>query len=234
MLKIEGLHAAYGSTKVLNGIDLDIAEGQIITIVGSNGAGKTTLLSCISGLIPYTGSITFRGESISSNVGSDERVKRGIIQVPEGRQVFAEFSVLNNLKMGAYTLPRNEKIAPMLEEIYKLFPRLNERKNQKAGSLSGGEQQMLALGRALLSKPQLLMLDEPSMGLAPVVVIDIFKTIRKLNERGISILLVEQNAKLALKVADYAYVMENGRISLSGVASEIAEDEKVRAAYLGG
>lgn len=234
MLKVEDLHASYGSIRALKGISLEVNKGEIVAIVGANGAGKTTLLSCLSGLMPYTGSITYDGQVLDRKTTSDVIVQKGIIQVPEGRQIFGELSVLENLKMGAYSRSKKENLQPEFDVIFKLFPRLGERKNQKGGSLSGGEQQMLAMGRAMMAKPKLLLLDEPSMGLAPVVVADIFKTIRQLNDEGITIILIEQNAKLALKTADRAYVIETGEISISGPAKELAQNETIKKAYLGG
>lgn len=233
-LKIENLTASYGNIQALKGISLDVNQGEIVAIVGANGAGKTTLLSCISGLMPYKGTITYDGQVLGGKVGADRIVKLGVVQVPEGRQIFAELSVLENLKMGAYSRPSKENIQPDIDRVFKLFPRLEERMHQKGGSLSGGEQQMLAMGRAMMAHPRLLLLDEPSMGLAPVVVADIFKNIRRLNDEGITIVLIEQNAKLALKTADRAYVVETGTITLSGNASELAQNEEIRKAYLGG
>lgn len=233
-LKIEGLHASYGNIQALKGIDLEVNKGEIVAIVGANGAGKTTLLTCISGLMPYKGTITYDGQQLGGKVTADRIVKMGIVQVPEGRQIFSELSVVENLKMGAYSRPRGENPQPDIERIFALFPRLGERKDQKGGSLSGGEQQMLAMGRAMMAHPKLLLLDEPSMGLAPVVVADIFKNIRQLHDEGITIVLIEQNAKMALKNSDRAYVIENGVITLSGAAKELAENEEIRKAYLGG
>lgn len=234
-LKIEGLYASYGNIMALHGLDLTVEQGEIMAIVGANGAGKTTLLSCISGLMPHKGVISFNGEEIANRrVPSDIIVKKGIVQVPEGRQIFPELSVTENLKMGAYSRARGSDIQHTVEEVFELFPRLRERKNQKGGSLSGGEQQMLAMGRAMMAKPKLLMLDEPSMGLAPIIVADIFKTICRLNESGVTIILIEQNAKLALKTADRACVLESGAIKLSGGAAELRNDPKVKELYLGG
>lgn len=232
VLKIDNLHASYGSIAALKGISLEVNEGEIVAIVGANGAGKTTLLSCISALMAYKGTITYKGKDIS-RATSDMVVRDGIIQVPEGRQIFGELSVMENLKMGAYSRHRKDNCQAEIRRIFDLFPRLEERKHQKGGSLSGGEQQMLAVGRAMMAKPQLLLLDEPSMGLAPIVVADIFKNIRKLNEEGITIILIEQNAKLALKTANRAYVMETGKIMLGGDAKALAQDEKMKDLYLG-
>lgn len=234
-LSIQNLSASYGNIQALRGVSLEIEKGEIISIIGANGAGKTTLLTCISGLMPHKGTIIFDGEEIANKkVTSDMIVQRGIVQVPEGRQIFPELSVMENLRMGAYCRSRKDKYNGELEEIFKLFPRLEERKNQKGASLSGGEQQMLALGRAMMAKPKLLLLDEPSMGLAPIVVNDIFKTIHRLNESGVTIVLIEQNSKLALKTAKHAYVLQNGRVALSGEAKILAQDPQVKALYLGG
>ncbi len=233
-LKIEGLYGSYGNIQALKGIDLEVNKGEIVSIVGANGAGKTTLLTCISGLMPYKGTITYDGQQLGGKISADKIVKMGIVQVPEGRQIFSELSVTENLKMGAYSRPRGENPQPDIDRIFGLFPRLGERKDQKGGSLSGGEQQMLAMGRAMMAHPKLLLLDEPSMGLAPVVVADIFKNIRQLHDQGITIVLIEQNAKMALKNSDRAYVIENGEITLSGPAAELAENEEIQKAYLGG
>ena len=233
-LKIEGLYGSYGNIQALKGIDLEVNKGEIVSIVGANGAGKTTLLTCISGLMPYKGTITYDGQQLGGKISADKIVKMGIVQVPEGRQIFSELSVIENLKMGDYSRPRGENPQPDIDRIFGLFPRLGERKDQKGGSLSGGEQQMLAMGRAMMAHPKLLLLDEPSMGLAPVVVADIFKNIRQLHDQGITIVLIEQNAKMALKNSDRAYVIENGEITLSGPAAELAENEEIQKAYLGG
>lgn len=233
-LKIENLQASYGNIQALRGVDLEVNKGEIVAIVGANGAGKTTLLSCISGLMGYQGTISYDGQKLGGKVTADKIVKMGIVQVPEGRQIFSELSVLENLKMGAYSRPNGENAQPDIDRVFTLFPRLGERIHQKGGSLSGGEQQMLAMGRAMMAHPKLLLLDEPSMGLAPVVVADIFRNIRQLNEEGITIVLIEQNAKLALKTANRAYVIENGRITLSGKASDLAQNEEIQKAYLGG
>ena len=233
-LKIEGLYGSYGNIQALKGIDLEVNKGEIVSIVGANGAGKTTLLTCISGLMPYKGTITYDGQQLGGKISADKIVKMGIVQVPEGRQIFSELSVIENLKMGAYSRPRGENPQPDIDRIFGLFPRLGERKDQKGGSLSGGEQQMLAMGRAMMAHPKLLLLDEPSMGLAPVVVADIFRNIRQLHDQGITIVLIEQNAKMALKNSDRAYVIENGEITLSGPAAELAENEEIQKAYLGG
>ena len=235
ILKVENLSASYGSIVALKSISMEVYEGEIVAIIGANGAGKTTLLSCISGLMPYMGEIDFKGEKLGGKIDSAAIVERGVIQVPEGRQIFSELSVEENLKMGAYSRKKGEDIQKDMDEVYTLFPRLAERRDQKGGSLSGGEQQMLAMGRAMMANPKLLLLDEPSMGLAPIVVADIFQTIRRLNrEKKVTIVLIEQNARLALKTANRAYVVETGLVKLSGDAKELARDPKVRDLYLGG
>lgn len=235
ILKVENVQASYGSIVALKSVSMEVYEGEIVAIVGANGAGKTTLLSCISGLMPYKGSISFRGEKLGGKIDSAATVERGVIQVPEGRQIFSELSVHENLMMGAYSRKKGDNIKLELDSVYTLFPRLAERRDQKGGSLSGGEQQMLAIGRAMMAKPKLLLLDEPSMGLAPIVVQDIFSTIHKLNkEMGVTIVLIEQNARLALKTADRAYVVETGLVQLSGPAKQLASDPKIRDLYLGG
>jgi branched-chain amino acid transport system ATP-binding protein len=233
ILQVENLSASYGNIVALKGVDFEVNKGEIVAIIGANGAGKTTLLSCISGIMPYQGNIIYNGFNLS-RAGTDKIVEMGIVQVPEGRQIFPELSVLENLKMGAYSRKKNENIQTDLDRGFELFPRLKERVNQKGGSLSGGEQQMLAVARALMAKPRLLLMDEPSMGLAPVIVADIFKTIRQLNDEGITIVLIEQNAKLALKYANRAYVLETGEVMLSGKGSELAENKRIRELYLGG
>lgn len=233
-LKVENLRASYGNIQALKGIDLEVEKGEIVAIVGANGAGKTTLLTCISGLMGYTGTITYDGQVLGGKITADKIVKMGVVQVPEGRQIFSELSVLENLKMGAYSRPKGEDPRPDIERVFKLFPRLEERMHQKGGSLSGGEQQMLAMGRALMSNPKLLMLDEPSMGLAPLLVEQIFDIIKELHRAGTTILLVEQNAQMALSVADRGYVLETGRVTLTGPGRELLADEAVKKAYLGG
>ena len=223
LLKVENVAASYGSIVALKSVSLEVYEGEIVTIVCANGAGKTTLLSCNSGL------------KLGGKIDSAGIVERGVIQVPEGRQIFSDMTVHENLLMGAYSRKKGDNIQPELDEVYELFPRLAERRDQKGGSLSGGEQQMLAMGRAIMAKPKLLLLDEPSMGLAPIVVNDIFATIRKLNhEKGVTIVLIEQNARLALKTADRAYVIETGAVQLSGDAKQLASNPRVRDLYLGG
>lgn len=233
MLAVEGMHAYYGSIHALKGISLQIGEGEIVTLIGNNGAGKTTTLRAISGLARnHAGKISFQGRDIS-RAHSDQIVNLGIIHVPEGRKIFSRLTVAENLMMGAYLRKDKAKIAQDFELVYRLFPRLQERERQMGGTLSGGEQQMLAIGRALMSRPKLLMLDEPSMGLAPMVVEEIFETIKKLNSQGLTVLLVEQNANLALSIADQAYVMETGEIALQGEAKVLLNDDRVRKAYLG-
>ncbi len=233
MLKVENLNVYYGTIHALKGISFDVNEGEIVTLIGANGAGKSTTLNTICGLLhSRTGSITFEGMSIMHR-SAHMIVSDGIAHCPEGRHVFAKMTVEDNLEMGGFTRPRSE-IADSIAAVYKSFPRLEERRTQLAGTLSGGEQQMLAMGRAMMSKPRLLMLDEPSMGLAPILVEQIFDMIKELHKQGTTILLVEQNAQMALSVADRGYVLETGRISLSGTGAELAASEDVRKAYLGG
>ncbi len=234
MLKIEDINVYYGAIHALKGISLEVPEGEIVTLIGANGAGKSTTLRTISGLLkPRTGTITFEGKNIAGSPAQDI-VKQGVSQVPEGRRIFANMSVLENLELGAYIRSDSKGIAQDLENVFQRFPRLRERKSQVAGTLSGGEQQMLAMGRALMSRPRLLLLDEPSMGLAPLLVKEIFAIIKEINASGTTILLVEQNANMALSIAQKAYVLETGRITLSGTAKELSESEAVRKAYLGG
>jgi len=233
MLKVTDLRAAYGKIEALKGISLEVKQGEIVTLIGANGAGKSTTLKTISGqLHPKTGSIEFEGESIGG-VRPHLVTGKGIIQVPEGRRIFSRMTVMENLDMGAFLRKDKDGVKADLDHVFELFPRLKERVAQKGGTLSGGEQQMLAMGRALMSKPRLLMLDEPSMGLAPVVVETIFEIIQKLNADGITILLVEQNANMALAIANRGYVLETGEIALSGPGRELLANEAVRKAYLG-
>lgn len=234
LLEIEDLHTYYGHVHALKGISLTVDEGEIVTLIGANGAGKSTTLRTISGLLrPREGQVVFQGEELN-NVPAYEIVYRGISQAPEGRAVFATLTTNENLSMGAYSLGGDtEAIEENRRRVFNLFPRLEERKNQIAGTLSGGEQQMLAIGRALMARPKLLMLDEPSLGLAPMLVKAIFQTIREINEQGVTILLVEQNARAALRLADKGYVLETGNIVLEGTAQELMRDERVRKAYLG-
>ena len=234
MLKVEKLEVAYGNIKAIKGISLDVNQGEIVTLIGSNGAGKSTTLRAISGLLkPRSGTITFEGERIDGKEGHDI-VTKGICQSPDGRRIFPRMSVSENLDLGAFTRTDKEGIAADRARVLELFPRLQERIDQKAGTMSGGEQQMLAVARALMGNPKLLILDEPSMGLAPVLVDMIFETIVKINEQGTTILLVEQNALAALQVADRAYVLESGTIKLSGDAKDLISDPEVTKAYLGG
>ena len=231
-LKVSDINVYYGAIHAIKGVSFEVNEGEIVTLIGANGAGKTTTLQTVSGLLrSKTGGIDFFGTSIS-HLPAHKIVERGLAQVPEGRRVFAQMTVQENLEMGAYTDPGRKD--ENLEIVYTQFPRLKERRKQLAGTLSGGEQQMLAMGRALMSSPRLMMLDEPSMGLAPILVEQIFEIIRELHRRGTTILLVEQNAQMALSVADRAYVMETGKITLSGTGRELAASEAVKRAYLGG
>ena len=233
MLKIENIDVYYGAIHALKGISLEVEEGQIVTLIGANGAGKSTTLKSISGLLkPKIGKITFEGQDITGKKAQDI-VKLGVIQVPEGRRVFANMSVLENLELGAFLRTDKAGIKEDMEKVYSRFPRLLERKSQSSGTLSGGEQQMLAMGRALMARPRVLLLDEPSMGLAPLLVKDIFSIIKEINASGTTILLVEQNAHMALSIAHKAYVLETGKIVLSGDAKELAESDEIRKAYLG-
>ena len=232
MLTVKDLSTAYGKIEALRGISLEVNEGEIVTLIGANGAGKSTTLKTISGqLAPTHGSIEFMGDTISA-MQPHKVTAKGIIQVPEGRRIFSRMTVMENLEMGAF-LRNDREIKDDLERVFELFPRLRERIAQKGGTLSGGEQQMLAMGRAMMARPKLLMLDEPSMGLAPVIVELIFETIQKLNADGITILLVEQNAHMALSIANRGYVLETGEIKLSGPGKELLRNEDVRKAYLG-
>lgn len=232
MLQIENLHAGYDDLEVLHGIDLEVNEGEIVALIGANGAGKTTMLRAISGVVAATeGSITFEDSNIGS-WPSSRIVGEGVVQVPEGRKLFTDMSVMENLRLGAYKRGRSD-IDGSLDEVFELFPRLSERSSQTAGTLSGGEQQMLAIGRSLMAKPRFLMLDEPSLGLAPKLVIDIFGVIRNINELGVTVMLVEQNAVHALQLSDRGYVLENGRVVLHGTGEELLGDDRVRTAYLG-
>lgn len=234
MLKIEDINVYYGAIHAIKGISLEVKEGEIVTLIGANGAGKSTTLRTISGLLkPKTGKITFLGREIAG-MPAHNIVKAGISQVPEGRRIFAEMSVMENLDLGAFTRKDKDGIAKDLKMVFERFPRLEERKEQQAGTLSGGEQQMLAMGRALMSRPKLLLLDEPSMGLAPLLIKEIFSIIVDINKTGTTVLLVEQNANMALSIANRAYVLETGRITLSGDAKKLAASEDVRKAYLGG
>ena len=233
MLQVNKLNVYYGGIHALKEISFEIEEGKIVTLIGSNGAGKSTTLKAISGLIsPKEGSISFEDEDLLK-LPSEKIVGKGVIQVPEGRRIFTKLNVEENLLMGAYLRREKDKIQEDLAYVYKLFPRLKERYKQTGGTLSGGEQQMLAIGRALMAKPKLLMLDEPSMGLAPIIVEEIFESIKDLNKKGLTVLLVEQNANIALQLADIGYVIETGNILFSGNAKELLHDDRVRKAYLG-
>lgn len=234
MLEVKDLEVYYGAIHAVKGISLRVEDGQIVTLIGSNGAGKSTTLHTISGLIkPRSGNILFDGTDITGTP-AHKIVASGLVQVPEGRHVFANMSVMENLDMGAYLRKDKDGIEKDKKKVFELFPRLFERKNQLSGTLSGGEQQMLAMGRALMERPRVLLLDEPSMGLAPLLVKEIFSIIKTINEEGTTVLLVEQNANMALSIADYAYVLETGRITLSGPAVDLSASEAVRKAYLGG
>lgn len=232
MLKVSGIETFYGKIQALKGVSLEVEQGKIVTILGANGAGKTTTMKTIAGLLkPKQGTVEFLGEDVTS-LRPDQLVKKGIALVPEGRAILSSMTVLENLEMGAYH--RNDKeIGKDIEDVMKHFPILKERKNQLGGTLSGGQQQMLAIARALLSRPKLLLLDEPSMGLAPLIVADIFKIIREIKETGTTVLLVEQNAKQALRVADYGYVLETGKVIISGKAETLLGDPRIVEAYLG-
>jgi branched-chain amino acid transport system ATP-binding protein len=233
VLRVENLNVYYGAIHALQGVSFSMEEGEIVTLIGANGAGKSTTLRTISGLLrPRTGSIVFKGQEITT-VPAERIVQLGISQVPEGRKIFAPLSVKENLMMGAYTRTDPAEILQTLERVYKSFPRLRERAGQYGGTLSGGEQQMLATARGLMSLPSLLLMDEPSMGLSPILTEEIFRIITEINKQGTSILLVEQNAQMALSIANRAYVLETGRIVLSGTAKEIAENPQVKSAYLG-
>lgn len=233
MLKITNLHVAYGGIKALRGIDLEVPEGKIVTLIGANGAGKSTTLRTISGLVPATqGSITYNGKELLG-MPINKIIEEGIVMVPEGRRVFPDMSVLENLKIGAYLRSDKAAIEEDIKWVYSLFPRLEERHWQMAGTLSGGEQQMLAVGRALLSRPKVLMMDEPSLGLAPLIVKGIFDIIKEINKAGMTVLLIEQNANMALHVADVGYVLETGQITLTGPGKELLTNEAVKKAYLG-
>ena len=232
MLEVRALASRYGRIPALKSIDLEVHEGELVALVGANGAGKTTLLRVISGVLPASaGCVLFGGEDIT-RLAPDRRVRRGIVQVPEGRQVFGPLSVEDNLRLGAYTRPRTESAAG-LEQAYAMFPALAERRRQPAGTLSGGQQQMLAMARALMARPRLLLLDEPSMGLAPRLVAEVFATVSTLKNSGTTIFLVDQNARAALAIAERAYVIETGQITLAGSGAELLASEKVQAAYLG-
>jgi branched-chain amino acid transport system ATP-binding protein len=233
MLNVDAIHVYYGAIHALKGVSFNIAQGELVTLLGGNGAGKTTTLKTLSGLLrPRAGAVKLEGETLSS-IETHEIVRRSVAHVPEGRKVFPRFTVLENLQIGAYTRAKNS-LGAELDFVFRMFPRLKERQKQYAGTLSGGEQQMLAIGRALMTKPKLLLLDEPSMGLAPKVVEHIFENIRTINQSGVTVLLVEQNAAMALAISHRGYVLETGSVILEGRASELAGNDLVRQAYLGG
>ena len=233
MLSVENLSVKYGVIQALHDVSLHVEAGEIVTLIGSNGAGKTTTLGALSGLLrPAGGAVQFQGRDLFS-IAPHERVPAGLVQVPEGRRIFGTMTVAENLDLGAYARRDRGEIPADLNEVYQLFPRLAERKKQVAGTMSGGEQQMLAVGRALMSRPKLLLLDEPSLGLAPLLVKEIFNVVRRIRERGVTVLLVEQNAHLALEAADRAYVLETGHITMQGDAKTLARDPRIKAAYLG-
>ena len=231
ILDIQGLQVNYGIHEAVSGVDMQIEEGSITAIIGSNGAGKTTIINAISGMVPHKGIILYNGKPLPEN--ASKIVAQGVIQVPEGRKIFAGLTVEENLQAGAYTVKGKKEIDRLMKEQYEMFPRLDERRKQDAGTLSGGEQQMLAICRGLMGKPKVLMLDEPSLGLAPVVVNEVFRNIQRIKEAGITVILVEQNAKKSLSIADVAYVIENGRVVMSGTGKEMLENPEVAAAYLG-
>ncbi len=233
MLKVSGLKVAYGGIHAIKGIDLEIRQGELVTLIGANGAGKTTAMKAITGLQGWiAGDVQYLGES-TKGIESHALLKKGLAMVPEGRGVFARMTIIENLQMGAYTRNDNAQIQADIERMFGIFPRLKERASQLAGTMSGGEQQMLAMARALMSQPKLLLLDEPSMGLSPLMVAKIFEVVRDISAQGVTVLLVEQNARLALQAADRAYVMDSGLITMSGDAKQMLDDPKVRAAYLG-
>ncbi len=234
LLEVNDLYVSYGAIRALHGLTFHVDEGEIVTLIGANGAGKSTTLKTVSGLLrPDRGQITYAGKDIT-RVGADAIVRMGLIQVPEGRRIFAPLTVRENLEMGAFTRTDKQEVSESMEQVFRLFPRLKERMAQTGGTLSGGEQQMLAVGRALMSKPRLLLMDEPSMGLAPILVEEIFNIIQEINRLGVTILLVEQNAHMALSVAHRGYVLETGTIQLTGPAQALASDPQVQEAYLGG
>ena len=233
MLKIKGLQVNYGGIQAVKGVDMEVRQGELVTLIGANGAGKTTTMKAITGLKPYSaGDIEYDGKSIKG-VPTHELLKRGLAMVPEGRGIFARMSIIENMQMGAYLRNDTEQIKKDVDRMFGFFPRLKERATQLAGTLSGGEQQMLAMSRAILSKPKLLLLDEPSMGLSPIMVEKIFEVVREISKEGITVLLVEQNARLALQAADRGYVMDSGTVTMEGDAKQMLDDPKVRAAYLG-
>ncbi|HQA31261.1 MAG TPA: ABC transporter ATP-binding protein [Propioniciclava tarda] len=231
MLTVKDLNVHYGGIHALKGIDLNVEQGQIVSLIGANGAGKSTSLNAIMNLIKYTGSVSYKGKDVKSTKTMD-LVKAGLTLAPEGRRIFPNLTVIENLTLGAYAR-KGPEVAKDMDWVFELFPRMEERRTQKGGTLSGGEQQMLAIGRALMSRPELMMLDEPSLGLAPLVVKDIFKIIRTIHDSGVTVLLIEQNAKAALEVADHAYVLEVGKVVLEGPGRDLLKDPRVQSAYLG-
>lgn len=231
MLTVKDLNVHYGGIHALKGIDLNVEQGQIVSLIGANGAGKSTSLNAIMNLIKYTGSVSYKGKDVKSTKTMD-LVKAGLTLAPEGRRIFPNLTVTENLTLGAYAR-KGPEVAKDMDWVFELFPRMEERRTQKGGTLSGGEQQMLAIGRALMSRPELMMLDEPSLGLAPLVVKDIFKIIRTIHDSGVTVLLIEQNAKAALEVADHAYVLEVGKVVLAGPGRDLLKDPRVQSAYLG-
>ena len=234
ILKVENVSAHYGSINALKGASMVVNEGEIVTVIGANGAGKSTLMKCIVGVMPKSGgTVEYAGTDIT-RVGSDKIVKMGIAMVPEGRQIFSELSIMENLKMGAYSRSKKDDLTPDYDLVFSIFPKLKERASQKGGSLSGGEQQMLAVGRALMSRPKLLLIDELSMGLAPVLVDSLFEALLDINRKGTTVVLVEQDANTALKVSSRAYVIETGTVALSGKSADLMADDRVREIYLGG
>ncbi|MBX3016640.1 MAG: ABC transporter ATP-binding protein [Bdellovibrionaceae bacterium] len=232
LLKVDNLEVFYGSIQALKGISFEVRKGEVVSLIGANGAGKTTTLRALSGMVPARGTIAFKGKAIN-DVPAHLRVPMGLAQSPEGRGIFPQMSVLENLQMGAFTRKDKEQIAKDMEHCFQLFPRLRERKAQMTGTLSGGEQQMVAISRAMMSKPDLLLLDEPSLGLAPLIVAQIFDIVKQLNKEGVTVLLVEQNARMALQVSHRAYVIETGKITLSGRGEDLLNDDAVRRSYLG-
>ena len=233
LLSVQDLHVNYGRVEALHGVSLSVDAGQIVSVIGPNGAGKTTLLSALAGVLPSRGEATYQGQSLRG-VSVEERVSRGLVMVPEKRELFGSMTVADNLLLGSYTRASRSRVGADLDGVYVRFPRLLERRGQLAGTLSGGEQQMLAIGRALMTSPKLLMLDEPSLGLAPIIVREIFKIVESLRESGVTVLLVEQNARAALACSDHGYVLETGDVKLSGPAQQLADDPAVTSAYLGG
>jgi branched-chain amino acid transport system ATP-binding protein len=232
MLHVSNIAAGYGTLRVLQGVDLEVMAGEVVAVLGTNGAGKTTLLRCLSGLLPFSGDISFLDRSIKGSV-PHLIARRGLIQVPEARHIFPDLTVLENLLVGGTVLPKRSERLRVLDEVFTLFPILAERRSQQAGTMSGGQQQMLAIGRALMGKPKLLALDEPSLGLAPLIVLELYEAVRRLIDTGLTVLLVEQDVTVALKIADRAYVLEGGRVVLQGSAAELRESPHVREHYLG-